>query len=71
MLSIPGTWDSRRISISAREVSKKLKNGKPSIALGGGGRGSDGIGLSAWMLQLGEEKIMAKRLVEVLGGPSA
>jgi L-seryl-tRNA(Ser) seleniumtransferase len=64
-------WDPRRISITSREVSEKLKNGKPSIALGGGGRGSDGVGLSAWMLQPGEEKLIAKRLIEVLRGPSA
>ena len=64
-------WDPRRISITSREVSEKLKNGKPSIALGGGGRGSDGVGLSAWMLQPGEEKLIATRLIEVLRGPSA
>ena len=64
-------WDPRRISITSREVSEKLKNGKPSIALGGGGRASDGVGVSAWMLQPGEEKIVARRLVEVLRGSSA
>ena len=59
-------WDPRHISIGAREVSDQLKSGKPSIVLGGGGRGSDGVGLSAWMLQPGEEKIIAERMVEIL-----
>jgi hypothetical protein len=28
--------------------------------------GPDGVGLIAWMLQPGEEKIIAERLVEIL-----
>jgi hypothetical protein len=34
--------------------------------IGGSGSGGAGVGLSAWMLKSGEEKIMAERLVEVL-----
>lgn len=60
-------WDPRRISLTAHQASEMLKNGKPSIVMGGGGRFStNSLGLSAWMLKPGEEKIIAGRLVEIL-----
>jgi L-seryl-tRNA(Ser) seleniumtransferase len=40
-----------------------LRNGNPSIESVGG---KDNIGMTAWSLQEGEDKLVAKRLKEVL-----
>ncbi|HTT23247.1 MAG TPA: aminotransferase class V-fold PLP-dependent enzyme [Candidatus Sulfotelmatobacter sp.] len=63
------TWDSR-VSIEPREVSKLLRNSKPSIVIGGG-EGKPGLGMCSFMLQPGEDKIVADRLAHVLREHSA
>lgn len=55
-------WDPRRISLTPRDASQLLKNSKASIVLG---RSEIGLGMNSFMLQPGEEKIIADRLVEV------
>lgn len=70
------TYDQSRIKISALDVKHQLKQGTPSIELNpatGGGPASAGlpsgpnaIVVGVWMLQAGEEKIVGKRLQEVL-----
>jgi uncharacterized pyridoxal phosphate-dependent enzyme len=63
------TWDSR-VSIEPKEVSKLLRNSKPAIVMGGG-EGKPGLGMCSFMLQPGEDKIVADRLSQVLRNHSA
>ena len=58
-------WDPRRISLSSQEALEELRKGKPSIVLVGGRHG-DGLGLTPWQLKPGEEKIIARRVSEIL-----
>jgi L-seryl-tRNA(Ser) seleniumtransferase len=58
------TWDSR-ISATPKEISKALRESKPSIVIGGG-EGGQGLGMCSFMLQPGEDKIVAEQLSRVL-----
>jgi len=71
------TYDQERVKIAPRDVMKELRNGKPHIELnpstgrnGGGSAGLPGgvntIVVGVWMLQPGEDVIVAERLYEVL-----
>jgi uncharacterized pyridoxal phosphate-dependent enzyme len=55
-------WDPRRISLASKDASKQLRSGKPSIVLGGN---AERLGMNSFMLQPGEEKIIAERLVQL------
>ena len=61
-------WDPRRISLSPREVYDALRKSKPSIVLG---RTEIGLEMNSFMLQPGEDKIIADQLVQVFHGHSA
>ena len=63
------TWDSR-ISISPHDVSRTLRTGQPSIVIGGG-EGRPGLGMNSFMLQPGEDQIIADQLSKVLRAHSA
>jgi len=63
------TWDSR-ISLTPREVSKLLRSSSPSIVMGEG-EGQPGLSMCSFMLQPGEDKIVAQRLSRVLREHSA
>lgn len=58
------TWD-QSIPLAAEQVSKALRNSKPSIVIGGG-EGKPGLAMNSFMLQPGEDKIVAEQLVRVL-----
>jgi L-seryl-tRNA(Ser) seleniumtransferase len=58
------TWDSR-IPLSPQEVSHRLRSGQPSIVIGGG-EGRPGLGMNSFMLQPGEDQIIADQLSKVL-----
>lgn len=70
------TYDQDRIKITGKEVMHKMREGKPRIELNpstGGAAASAGlpggpntIVVGVWMLQAGEEIVVAKRLREVL-----
>jgi L-seryl-tRNA(Ser) seleniumtransferase len=70
------TYDQNRIKITGAEVTQKMRQGKPRIELNpstGGAPASAGlpggpntIVVGVWMLQPGEDAIVAKRLREVL-----
>src|SRR6266705_16350 len=72
------TFDMNRIKISATEVVERIREGTPRIELnpstGGGSAsiglpgGSNVIVVGVWMLQPGEDEIVARRLEEVLRG---
>jgi uncharacterized pyridoxal phosphate-dependent enzyme len=59
------TWDASRISVTPQQASKLLRNSKPSIAIGGG-EGRPGLAMCSFMLQPGEDKIVAEQLSRVL-----
>jgi uncharacterized pyridoxal phosphate-dependent enzyme len=61
-------WDPRRIHLSAQDASKQLRGGKPSIVLE---RSGNGLGMCSFMLQPGEEKIIAERLAQLFHAHSA
>jgi D-glucosaminate-6-phosphate ammonia-lyase len=60
-------WDENRLRIDRDEVTKKLAEGSPSIALGRvSGTGDRGLLISVFQLKPGEEQIVARRLAEIL-----
>ena len=56
-------WDESKIKITNKDFMLKLRNGSPSIEVMANG---NGINITVFMLQEGEEKIVAKRLREEL-----
>jgi L-seryl-tRNA(Ser) seleniumtransferase len=75
------TYDQNRIKITGAEVMQKLREGKPRIELNpstGGAPASAGLAggpntivVGVWMLQPGEDNIVAEQLSRVLRGRSA
>jgi L-seryl-tRNA(Ser) seleniumtransferase len=63
------TWDSR-ISLTPQEVSKSLRNSKPAIVIGGG-EGRPALAMNSFMLQPGEDKVVAEQLSRILREHSA
>jgi L-seryl-tRNA(Ser) seleniumtransferase len=63
------TWDTK-ISLTAQQASQKLRAGTPSIAIGGG-EGRPGLAMSSFMLQPGEEQIIAEQMVKLFRENSA
>jgi L-seryl-tRNA(Ser) seleniumtransferase len=63
------SWDSR-VPVEPKKVSKTLRNSKPAIVIGGG-EGKPGLSMCSFMLQPGEDKIVAERLAHVLKEHSA
>jgi L-seryl-tRNA(Ser) seleniumtransferase len=60
-------WDGSKIKITPEEVRNALRNGHPSIETMGG---DDTVDITTWMMIPGEERIVAKRLKEILQGAS-
>jgi len=63
------TWDSR-VSLEPQQVSKLLRNSKPAIVIGSG-EGRPGLAMCSFMLQPGEDKIVADQLARILRQHSA
>ena len=60
-------WDEQRVPISPQQVKQQLAAGDPSIATARvHGTGDEGFLISVFMLQQGEDAIVAARLREVL-----
>jgi L-seryl-tRNA(Ser) seleniumtransferase len=57
------TWDQSRIPLAPEDAKRRLREGHPSIETGGG---SDGLSLSTWMMRPGEERVVARRIREIL-----
>lgn len=56
-------WDEARLKLTRPELTKKLFEGDPPIQIGRiSGSGSNGVLISVFMLQVGEERILADRL---------
>jgi D-glucosaminate-6-phosphate ammonia-lyase len=70
------SWDPAKLHVIGEEVAEELARTKPRIALGGGeggGRnrrepdnGKTSISITAWMMQPGDDRIVAERIHEVL-----
>lgn len=58
-------WDTSKVKITAEEARKALRDGHPSIETVGD---KEIIGITTWMMIPGEERIVAKRLKEILQG---
>ncbi len=61
------TWDAASLGISANEVVKALKDGEPSIGMRNEG---PALVIGVWMMRPGEDKIVARRLKQVLEQPA-
>jgi uncharacterized pyridoxal phosphate-dependent enzyme len=59
-------WDTQRISITPRDAAQTLRKSKPSIVLSAGEDGLKGLSMNSFMLQPGEEKIIAENLAKLL-----
>jgi len=62
--SLKISWDNTKVKTSGQDLQLKLRNGNPSIEVGGSQE--DAINVTVWMLKPGQEKIVAKRIVEEL-----
>ena len=63
------SWDSR-VPLEPKQVSQTLRKSKPSIVIGGG-EGRQGLTMCSFMLQPGEDRIVAEQLSRVLREHSA
>lgn len=63
------TWDPK-ISLTAQQASQILRSSSPSIVVGGG-EGRPGLAMNSFMLQPGEERIVAEQLVKMFREHSA
>jgi seryl-tRNA(Sec) selenium transferase len=63
------TWD-QRISLTPKQASQLLRSGQPSVVIGGGEE-RPGLAMNSFMLQPGEDQIIAEQLVKVLRSHSA
>jgi uncharacterized pyridoxal phosphate-dependent enzyme len=70
-------WDRERIKISAEETVKTLRSGKPCVVLARaekhafGEKRDDSLTISSFMLQPGEDAIIANKLYDLLKAHSA
>lgn len=58
-------WDQNRIRITPDEVREELRNGHPSIETVGG---KESVDITTWMMTPGEERIVARRIRQILEG---
>jgi L-seryl-tRNA(Ser) seleniumtransferase len=58
-------WDEKRVAVKPHDVSAALKKSTPSIVIGSGEK-KPGLSMTSFMLQPGEEKIIAAKLAEIL-----
>jgi L-seryl-tRNA(Ser) seleniumtransferase len=66
--SIRLKWDKSKVKISVDEVREALRQGHPSIETVGG---SESLDMTTWMMIPGEERIVARRIKEILVKASA
>ena len=65
--SLRVSWDQKEIKITPNEVREKLRQGHPSIETVGG---AESVDMTTWMMNEGEERIVARRLSEILASAS-
>jgi uncharacterized pyridoxal phosphate-dependent enzyme len=57
-------WDAAKIPLTPKQASKLLRESKPAIVMGGG-ENRPGLAMNSFMLQPGEDKIVADQLVRI------
>src|SRR6266567_2698434 len=62
-------WDAK-IALTPQQASQILRSSNPSIVMGGG-EGRPGLAMNSFMLQPGEEQIVAEQLVSIFRAHSA
>jgi uncharacterized pyridoxal phosphate-dependent enzyme len=62
------TWDQTKVKLDPQDASKQLRAGKPSIVIESH---NGGLGMNSFMLQPGEEKIIAEHLSKLFRANSA
>lgn len=61
------SWDPAKFHVIGEEIAEELARTKPRIALGGGSQnGKASITVTPWMMQPGDDKVVADRIHEVL-----
>src|SRR5262249_22364155 len=70
------SWDPAKLHVSGEEIAEEVARSKPRIALGAGGfrgrgapaatRPGTSIEITAWMMQPGDDRVVADRLHAVL-----
>jgi len=63
------TLDKQKLNMTAKDLQEKLRNGSPSIEVAGGDENS--INITVWVMKPGQDKIVARRMKEVLSTPAA
>jgi L-seryl-tRNA(Ser) seleniumtransferase len=58
------TWDETALGMTPAQVSEKMRAGEPSIEVRPGAR--EALEIGVWMLEPGEDEVVARRLREVL-----
>ncbi len=58
------SWDANKTNVQAKTLQENMRNGDPSIEVMTGANNM--LSITTWMLQPGQEKIVAKRLKEEL-----
>jgi len=61
-------WDPRKVSLAPRDAANLLRKGNPSIVVGSS---ESGLEVCSFMLQPGEEKIIAAQLVQLFKSHAA
>ncbi|MEP3208088.1 MAG: aminotransferase class V-fold PLP-dependent enzyme [Maribacter sp.] len=56
-------WDENEVGITTDEMRKRLRDGHPSIETVGN---KEQVGITTWMMEPGQERIVAQRVKEVL-----
>jgi uncharacterized pyridoxal phosphate-dependent enzyme len=64
------TWDTARVAATPRQLSQALRNSKPSVVIASG-EDRPGLVMNSFMLQPGEEEIVANRLLQIFREHSA
>jgi len=64
------TWDAAKISLTPKQASQLLRESKPAIVMGAA-EGKPGLSMNSFMLQPGENKIVADQLVRIFREHSA
>ncbi len=63
-------WDAAKISLTPKQASQLLRESKPAIVMGAGEE-KPGLAMNSFMLQPGEDKIVADQLVRIFREHSA
>jgi len=64
------TWDAAKISLTPTQAAQRLRESSPTIVIGVGEE-KPGLSMNSFMLQPGEDKIVADQLVRILREHSA